>query len=91
MTLDSNALAQQIYEQARQLPAESLEGLAQYVEFLMYKSGDRDRKIDVEPVDKSLLIVKLGGILEGYDIDVSPEKLAEVRRVMSLKFEDIEK
>lgn len=87
MTVDTNTLAKQIYEQARQLPPESLTDLAKYVEFLNYRTGG-DKAVE-QPIDVTQ-IVKLEGILEGYGIDVSPERLAEVRREMWRKFEDLE-
>jgi hypothetical protein len=73
---------QSIIEQIKGLPPESLDDLASYVDYLNY----RTRR--VEPVERPLDIVKLGGLLEGYDVDVSPEKLAETRREMWRKHKD---
>lgn len=70
MNADST-LAQRIYEQVQTLPEESLLELARYVEFLKFKADRRRSK-------RPLRIIKLGGILEGYDF--SPEMLAEARR-----------
>ncbi len=75
MTLESNVLIEQIYEQARQLPPERLADLAEFMEFLTFKAS-RDT-MQHRPVEVAR-IVKLEGILAGYD--VSPEALAEVRR-----------
>jgi hypothetical protein len=86
--MSSNAvLAQQIYEQIQELPEESLLELSKYLEFLRFKA----RKTKAEPATKEeethpLRIVKLGGILEGYDF--SPEFIAEARREMWKKFGD---
>ena len=78
----TTATTQSIIEQIKGLPPESLDDLATYVDFLRY------RPRWVEPADKPLEIVKLGGLLVGYDVDVSPEKLAETRREMWSKYQD---
>jgi len=86
--MSSNAvLAQRIYEQIQELPEESLLELSKYLEFLRFKA----RKPKAKPAPKEqqtppLRIVKLGGILKGYDF--SPEFIAEARREMWKKFED---
>lgn len=85
MAQESNVLIEMIFEQARQLPPESLSDLAKYVEFLTYKtSGDwvEDHPISVAQ------ITKLDGILEGFDF--SPEVLAEARRELWSGFGDID-
>jgi hypothetical protein len=75
--------AQQLYEQIQNLPQESLLELARYIEFLRFKAGEAQPKAEtVSP----LRVVKLGGILKGYDF--SPELLAEARREMWKKFQD---
>ncbi len=79
--------AEAIIEQIKELPPESLEDLASYVEFLRFKA---QRGEEAKPDEKRLTIVKLGGILKGYDIDVSPESLAEARREMWRKYQDAE-
>lgn len=68
---------QAIIEQIKVLPPESLDDLASYVEFLRYRAR---RVEEAKPAEERLTIVKLGGILKGYDVDVSPESLAEARR-----------
>ena len=60
----ATAKIQTIIEQIRGLPPESLDDLATYVGFLSY----RTRRI--EPAERPLDIVTLGGLLEGYDVDV---------------------
>lgn len=79
--------AQTIIEQIKVLPPESLDDLASYVEFLRYRVR---RGEETKPAEERLTIVKLGGILQGYDVDVSPESLAEARREMWRKYEDAE-
>ena len=77
MTIDTGVLAQQIYEQARQLSPENLADLAKYVEFLRFTAQDATK----EPsTPRKLRIVKLRGLFKGYDF--SPELLAEARREM---------
>ncbi len=78
---------QQLFEQIKALPSDSLSELATYVDYLRFKTRKTE---DAEPGEKPLRIVKLGGLLKGYDVDVSPEQLVEVRRDMWRKFEDIE-
>ncbi len=77
MAVDSGVLAQQIYEQARQLSPENLVDLAQYVEFLRFKTQDAPKGTSTP---NKLRIVKLRGLFKGYDF--SPELLAEARREM---------
>lgn len=77
MTIDTGVLAKQIYDQARQLSPESLADLAKYVEFLRFKTQDVASQ---PPLSDKLRIVKLRGVLKGYDF--SPELLAEARRDM---------
>lgn len=83
----TSTTAQTIFEQIKTLPSDSLDELATYVDFLRFKARKAE---DAESADKPLRVVKLGGLLKGYDVDVSPERLAEVRREMWRKFEDIE-
>lgn len=73
---------QQIYEQIQNLPQESLLELTRYIEFLHFKA--RIATVEAQPAS-SLRIVKLGGLLKGYDF--SPEFIAEGRREMWKKFE----
>ncbi|MCB0003182.1 MAG: hypothetical protein KDI07_04310 [Anaerolineae bacterium] len=84
MTVDTNVLARQIYEQARQLPPESLTDLAKYVEFLQFKVGDR--LADEPSLPDGLRVVNLRGLFKGYDF--SPELLAEARREMWSSLEE---
>jgi len=79
---DAAIISQQIIQQIKGLPKDSLDDLATYVEFLRFKAQKTQQ---VESSDERLRIVKLGGLLKGYD--VSPERLAEVRREMWRKFE----
>jgi hypothetical protein len=79
---DGMALAQKIQQEVLELPPESLPDLEKFIEFLRFKAKPRKtRKAETNP---PLKIVKLGGILEGYDF--SPEMLAEARREMWHKF-----
>lgn len=85
MTPESNVLIERIYEQARQLPPESLTDLAKFMEFLTFKASSdttEDRLVDVSQ------IMKLEGILVGYD--VSPEALAETRRELWAGFGELD-
>jgi len=68
---------QQIYKQIQNLPQESLPELAKYIEFLRFKS--HTLATEAQPTTP-LRIIKLGGLLKGYDF--SPEFIAEARREM---------
>jgi hypothetical protein len=85
MTIDTGVIAQQIYEQARQLPPESLADLVQYVEFLRFKAQSATKET---ATPAKLRIVKLRGLFKDYDF--SPELLAEARREMWQKLETSE-
>ena len=79
---DGTALAQKIQQEVLELPQESLPELEKFIEFLRFKTKPRKpRRAETNP---PLKIVKLGGILEGYDF--SPEMLAEARREMWHRF-----
>lgn len=82
MQTTTNA-AQNIIEQIKFLPPESLDDLASYVEFLRFKA--RSTKALTTPSEK-LRVVNLRGLLEGYDF--SPEFLAEARREMWQSMEE---
>ena len=81
-TLD---IAETIYQEARQLPPESLLDLAKFVEFLKYKASV-DKPEHPERGDN--VLIRLDGILAGYDF--SPELLAEARRELWHGFGEIE-
>jgi hypothetical protein len=68
---------QDIYQQIAELPQESLVELAKFIEFLRFKMGESATETKAE---KPLRIIKLGGLLKGYDF--SPEFIAEARREM---------
>ena len=68
---------QDIYQQILELPQESLVELAKFIESLRFKAGESATETKAE---KPLRIIKLGGLLEGYDF--SPEFIAEARREM---------
>jgi len=68
---------QDICQQIAELPQESLAELAKFIEFLRFKAGESATETKAE---KPLRIIKLGGLLEGYDF--SPEFIAEARREM---------
>ena len=74
---------QQLYEQIRDLPQESLPELARYIEFLRFKA-----RTAPTTAQRPLRIIKLGGLLKGYDF--SPELLAEVRQEMWQKLEAVQ-
>ncbi|MCP4210706.1 MAG: hypothetical protein GY764_04435 [Halieaceae bacterium] len=82
MATSAQDIVRQIYEKARQLPPESLNDLAQYVEFLRFKV-----KVEEESsqVSDDLRIVHPRGLLKG--VDVSPQTLASARREMWCKLE----
>jgi hypothetical protein len=82
MATTTQDMAMRIYEQARQLPPESLNDLTQYVEFLRFKVKAEEES---SQVSNNLRIVKLRGLLRG--VDVSPETLAAARREMWRKLE----
>jgi hypothetical protein len=68
---------QDICQQIEELPQESLVELAKFIEFLRFKASESATETEAE---KPLRIIKLGGLLEGYDF--SPEFIAEARREM---------
>ena len=68
---------QQIIEQIKTLPTDSLDDLATYVDFLRFKASKSE---DAEPAEKPLRVINLRGLLKDYDF--SPEVLAEARREM---------
>jgi hypothetical protein len=68
---------QDIYQQILELPQESLVELAKFIEFLRFKAGE---SVTETKAEKPLRIIKLKGLLKGYDF--SPEFIAEARREM---------
>ena len=82
MATTTQDMARKIYEQARQLPPESLTDLTQYVEFLRFKVKIEE---EVNHMPDDLRIVKLRGLLSG--VDVSPKTLGAARREMWRKLE----
>ncbi len=68
---------QDICQQIEDLPQASLVELAKYIEFLRFKVSESATEKEAE---KPLRIIKLGGLLKGYDF--SPELIAEARREM---------
>ena len=89
MAMHGEITPQQLIEQIQALPQDSLDDLATYVEFLRSRAN-KPTVDDEEPAEERWRAVKLGGLPTGYDIDVSPGRLAEVRREMWRKFEDVE-
>jgi hypothetical protein len=79
---DTIALTQELQQQVAELPPESLPELEEFIKFLRFKF--QARKPKAAKSSSSLKIVKLGGLLKGYDF--SPELLAEARREMWHKF-----
>lgn len=76
---------QQLFEQIKALPNDSLSELATCVDFLRFKAG---QEADSKPAEKRLRVVKLRGVFKGYDF--SPEALAEARREMWQRLETTE-
>lgn len=68
---------QDICQQIEELPQESLVELAKFIEFLRFKKGESATETKTK---KPLRIIKLKGLLAGYDF--SPEFIAEARREM---------
>jgi hypothetical protein len=79
---DSTALTQKLQQQMLELPPESLPELEKFIEFLRFKF--QARKLKPAKPNPPLRIVRLGGLLQGYNF--SPELLAEARREMWHKF-----
>lgn len=73
---------QELYQKIETLPPESLTDLAQYIEFLHFKTN---RVTDAPTIQKPLRLVKLRGLLKGYDF--SSDLLAETRRDLWRKFQ----
>lgn len=68
---------QQVAESIKTLPAESMEELAAFVEYLRYKY---QHQAPSKESGKTTRLKDLEGILQGYDF--SPEFIAEARREM---------
>ena len=86
---DTATLTQQVCQQVLELPEESVWELSRYLEFLRFKARTPATKPETEAQPLSTLqIVKLEGLLEGYDF--SPEFIAEARREMWAKFGDVQ-
>jgi hypothetical protein len=79
---DSTALTHKLQQQVLELPPESLPDLEKFIEFLRFKF--QPRKPKPAKANPPLKIVRLGGLLKGYDF--SPELLAEARREMWHRF-----
>ena len=75
--------AQQICEQIQELPEESLDEIARFIEFLRFKEQRAESEERVVVTGK---LARLEGLLKGYDF--SPEVLAEARREMWREFQD---
>jgi hypothetical protein len=73
---------QQIHSEIDSLPQESLIELANFLEFLRFKTTQTARQVAASPIK----IIKLRGIVQGAD--VSPKRLAEVRQELWQKFQD---
>lgn len=75
-----------LYQQILELPQDVLGDLAEYIEFLRFKTDETKTK-DEPPFHPPK--IKLEGLFEGYDF--SPEVIAEARREMWGNFpKDIE-
>ncbi|MFQ5641764.1 MAG: hypothetical protein ACE5IR_27630 [bacterium] len=61
-----------VYEALKSLPDESLEKVWEFIEFVRYSQKNNDRSG----------IIKLGGILAEFDIDISEDDIAEARKEM---------
>lgn len=88
-TSSGKVLAEKISKQLKTLPEESLIKVAHYIDALLSDARKTVRKPTTPRNPKHpLRIIKLGGILKGYDF--SPELLAQARREMWKKFADLE-
>lgn len=76
---------QQLFEQIKALPSDSLSELATYIDFLRFKTGQEENSKSAE---RRLRVVKLRGVLKDYDF--SPQELAEARREMWQRLETTE-
>lgn len=61
---------QKVYDALKSLPDESLERVWEYIEFVRYSQRNNKRSD----------IIKLGGILAEYDIDISEDDIADARK-----------
>jgi hypothetical protein len=76
---------QQLFEQIKALPSDSLSELATYIDFLRFKTG---QEANSKSAERRLRVVKLRGVLKDYDF--SPQELAEARREMWQRLETTE-
>ena len=67
---------QELFEQIQRLPPSNLPEIAEFVDFLRFKTQKKPTT--------SLRVVKLGGLLKGYDFP--PELLVEARAELWRKF-----
>lgn len=60
---------QQVYQAVEELPPESLEELAHFLDFLRFKYGTREPRV-----------VALGGVWKGLNLDVRDEDIRALRK-----------
>jgi hypothetical protein len=69
--MDAMITPQKIYQELLELPDDSLVEIWQFIEFVRFKSCHVPQQV-----------VKLGGLLRDYAIDVTEEDIAQARKEM---------
>ncbi len=79
---------QQICEQIQDLPQESLNDLAKYIEFLLFKARTEQQEQSSEEGTPYRVVAKLGGIMKdcGLTEEEIEEEIAAIRKEMWGKF-----
>ena len=68
-----NMTPQRIYQELKELPNSSLEEVWQFIEFIQFKNSK-----ETPPAR----IVKLGGLLADYDVDITEDDISQARQEM---------
>lgn len=85
MIAEGLTLTQKLQQDILELPQESLPELAQFIEFLRFKTKPRKTKIkEAKPEYDPTDAIRLDGLFKGYEF--SPEFIAEARRDMWRKY-----
>lgn len=69
--MDATVTPQKIYQELLELPEDSLVEIWQFIEFVQFKSCHTPQRV-----------VKLGGLLRNYAIDITEEDIAHARQEM---------